>query len=163
MSKVIDISVGEMAVGVKDVQIKTSGIGSCVVVCLYDEEARAGGMIHSMLPTKGAVAQKDKSAKAISNSSVAKYVDEGIERLVFEVEQIGAVKDRLVAKLAGGSKMFKFIGDEKNSIGLKNLEMAKQELIKHGIPVSGEDTGGTVGRVAEFDLENGILNIEIKI
>lgn len=164
MSKVIELNVGELAVGVKDVTIKTGGIGSCMVVCVYDEKSRAGGMIHAMLPSRRHQGAKQGSiASSEVSTSVAKYVDEGIERLISEVEFAGGKKERMIAKLVGGSRMFKFMSDEKNSIGAKNLEMAQAKLGELGIPISGEDTGGTIGRVAEFNLENGILNIEVKI
>lgn len=162
--KVIDINVGELAAGVKELSIRTSGIGSCMVVCLYDEKTKTGGMIHSMLPTRSQNGQiKREFMVSEETPSPAKYLDEGIDRLLAEVERLGGRRERLVAKLVGGSRMFKFMHDEKTSIGTKNIEMAQAKLAELGILIEGEDTGGTIGRMAEFNLENGLLDISIKI
>lgn len=161
--KVIDINVGEMAAGIKDLSIRTSGIGSCMVVCLYDEKTKVGGMIHSMLPTRNQNGPTRQFMAVEDVPSPAKYLDEGIDHLLAEVERLGGRRERLVAKLVGGSRMFKFMHDEKTSIGTKNIEMAQKKLAELSILIEGEDTGGTIGRMAEFNLENGLLDISIKI
>ena len=47
-NKLIEINMGEMVVSGQDVKIKTGGIGSCVVITMYDEDKHIGGMAHSM-------------------------------------------------------------------------------------------------------------------
>ena len=162
MAKLIEIKVGEMAIGDKDTVISTNGIGSCVAVCVYDPIKKVGGMIHAMLPTRIGVSAFG-SNQFRSDDHIAKYVDEGIKRLVEEVRYLGGKKDRIVAKLVGGSRMFKYLNDERTGIGPKNIEMAHKILGELNVPIESEDIGGTTGRMAEFNLDNFILSISIKI
>ncbi|MDA2921776.1 chemotaxis protein CheD [Patescibacteria group bacterium AH-259-L07] len=168
MSKIININMGEMAVGHNDTRIKTGSIGSCVVVVLYDGEAKVGGMAHAMLPTR-----KERKTDVVSEAranininvaeAVAKYVDESVDRLVKEIEKIGGKKERLKAKLIGGSSMFRVLSGDKHGIGYQNIEAAKRRLQELGIPIKSEETGGTVGRLAELNLENGLVEVSTKM
>jgi len=164
MPKIVDINVGEMAVGEADACIRTNGVGSCMVICIRDEHKKVGGMAHSMLPTRNKSSKIRKELVVIDNyTSVGKYVDEAIERLVEEIEYLGGKKERMIAKLVGGSRMFKFLNDSDGGIGSQNIEMAKKKLAELQIPIDGEDVGGTVGRMAEFNVGNGVVAISIRI
>lgn len=166
MSPVINIDMGEMAVGHNDTHIKTGGIGSCVVIVLYDREAKVGGMAHAMLPSR-TERQKDGVLKTkdviFETEAVAKYADESVDRLLNEVETIGGKKERIKAKLIGGARMFKILSGDKYGIGYQNIEAARGRLVELGIPIENEDTGGTVGRLAEFNLENGLVDVSTKM
>jgi chemotaxis protein CheD len=166
MYRTININMCEMAVGLSDTRIKTGSIGSCVVIVLYDDKVKAGGMAHAMLPTR-----KEKRTDVFSEVTahinaaqfVAKYVDESVDRLVQEIEKIGGKQERCKAKLTGGSRMFKVLSGDKNGIGYQNVEAAKQRLGELGIPIENEETGGTVGRTAELNLENGLVDVGTKM
>jgi chemotaxis protein CheD len=166
MNKIININMGEAAVSHNDTKIRTGGIGSCVIVILYDPEKKVGGMSHSVLPTRR---DRDRSPFSYTKEeitepkSAAKYADESVDYLIKEIQKIGGRKERLIAKLVGGAMTFKILGDSKNNIGKQNVESAKQRLINLGIPIEGEDTGGTVGRIAELNLENGLVDVMTKI
>lgn len=166
MSRVINIDMGEMAAGHNDTHIKTGSIGSCVVIVLYDGEAKVGGMAHAMLPSRterqkdGVLKTKDVIFEA---EAVAKYADESVDRLLNEVETIGGKKKRIKAKLIGGARMFKILSGDKYGIGYQNIEAARGRLVELGIPIENEDTGGTVGRLAEFNLENGLVDVSTKM
>src|SRR5579859_2489009 len=73
------------------------GLGSCVGISLYDPKAKVGGLAHPMLP----------SSLYYSNPTArSKYVDTALDDLLAEVRRLGAGKDRLEAKMAGGAAMF---------------------------------------------------------
>lgn len=166
MSKEIDINMAEMAVATGDAVIRTGSIGSCIVIAVYDEEAKVGGMAHAILPSK-----EEKSADVIEEAraninsveAVAKYADSSVDRLVSEVEKLGGKKERLKAKLVGGARMFKLLSGDKFGIGYRNIEAAKKRLSELNIPVISEETAGTVGRMAEFSLINGLMNVITKM
>ena len=46
------------------------------------------------------------STQIRNNSNVAKFADTGIDELIRQMENLGASKSRLVAKMAGGAQMF---------------------------------------------------------
>lgn len=160
--QIININMAEMAVGKEHTHIRTASLGSCVAIVLYDAVAQVGGMAHAMLPSK-----KDKPADVIeearrnisANESSAKYADEAVDMLIREIEKAGGKKECLKAKLIGGAKMFRILSGDNFGIGYRNAEAAKTRLKFLNIPIEAEDIGGTVGRAADFNIENGLVEI----
>jgi len=167
MGKIIEINMAEIAVGHNNTVIKTGSIGSCVVITLYDREAKAGGMAHAMLPSKKILNKGDVVEEArrniITPEAKAKYADEAIDILIEDIEKMGGKKERLKAKLVGGARMFRILSKNKEGIGYKNVKAAKDYLEELDIPIENEETGGTVGRLAEFNLNNGLVEVVTKM
>ncbi len=163
MGKKILVNMGELAVGHEGDTIETGGIGSCVVITLYDAEAKVGAMAHAMLPTaKNGIGKDMTEPVRISIDSdkiFAKYVDDSIDTMVAEIENSGGKKERLKAKIVGGARMFKILSGDKFGIGFQNSEMAKKHLGEIGIHLESEDVGGTVGRSAKLQVDNGLLSV----
>jgi chemotaxis protein CheD len=132
--------------------LKTSGLGSCVGVTLYDGRAKVAGMAHVMLPSSEIARE--------GTMNIAKYADTAIPDMIMKMEKLGASIPRMEAKLAGGAQMFAFGGNNDTMrIGPRNVESCKEMLKKYSIPVKAEDTGANYGRTIEFDCETGILVI----
>ncbi len=132
--------------------LKTTGLGSCVGITLYDAQAKAAGMAHIMLPSSDIARE--------GSINIAKYADTAIPELIKKMTGVGASLLRLEAKLAGGSQMFAFAGNHDTMrIGPRNVESCKEILKKYEIPIKGEDTGGNYGRTIELDCDTGILFI----
>jgi len=74
------VAAGEIAVGLAGEVLAARGVGSCVVVALYDPVARLGGLAHAMLPRRGNAGDEP-----------LKYVDAAIERLLAELEAAGPI------------------------------------------------------------------------
>jgi len=158
---IINLGTAEYAVEKDCGTIETSSVGSCVVVCLYDDLIKVGGLAHAMLPHR---AENTNFVSVRSkNERPAKYVDEAIDLMINEMEKLGAVKMRLRAKIIGGAEMFKFLAKNHVSVGEENVAMARKILQDLHIPIVSEDTGGTVGRAVIFDLENGVLNVSVRM
>ena len=65
-------------------------------------------------------------------------------------------KNKLVAKIAGGARMFEVSGATTvGNIGEKNAIASKEKLKQLGIPLLAEDTGLNYGRTVELDCSNG--------
>lgn len=158
MAQIVTINMGEIAVGHNDTIIKTGSIGSCVVIVLYDEEARIGGMAHAMLPAMP-IGKSSEGADILQ----AKYADQAVDNLVHGIESAGGKKGRLKAKLVGGARMFKLLEGDRYGIGYQNAEAAKKRLAELGILVVSEDIGGTVGKMAEFNLKTGLVDVATKM
>ena len=127
--------------------LTTLGLGSCIGIALWDPTTKIGGLAHVMLPD---------STKIRNNSNIAKFADTGITELVRQMEEMGVPRKRLVAKIAGGARMFEVSGSTSvGNIGEKNAIASKQKLKELGIPILAEDTGLNYGRTVELNCENG--------
>jgi chemotaxis protein CheD len=162
MSTVVEINIAELFVGDGSYVISTHGVGSCVVVVLYDRLRRVGGMAHAILPRVGdadvIVPEKNSDGKRF-----AKYADLAVDTLVRDVEALGGSREHLVAKLVGGAHMFALLEGESSGVGRENTESARERLLYYGIPVETEVIGGSVGRNVRFDCATGIVEILTKV
>ena len=132
--------------------ITTLGLGSCVGVALYDSVTKIVGLAHVMLPC---------SEQAKNNNNIAKFADTAILKLVEDMVKLGAKRERIVAKLAGGAQMFVFSqGSDLMRIGFRNTVACKEKLHELKIPVVSEDTGGNYGRTIELNSSDGGLMIK---
>ncbi|MEJ8302563.1 chemotaxis protein CheD [Saccharibacillus sacchari] len=132
--------------------LRTTGLGSCVGLTLYDPQIKVAGMAHVMLPSSD-IARENQI-------NVAKYADTALPVLVDKLVELGASKRRLIAKMAGGAQMFAFAGSgDTMRIGPRNVESCKEMLKKLGISLYSEDTGANYGRTIEISSETGILTI----
>ncbi|WP_284639083.1 chemotaxis protein CheD [Paenibacillus silviterrae] len=131
--------------------LKTTGLGSCVGLTLYDARTRIAGMAHVMLPSSE-IAKEGKL-------NIAKYADTAIPEMIKRMQALGAQVSRMQAKMAGGAQMFAFGSSDTMRIGPRNVESCKELLLSYKIPILAEDTGGNYGRTIEFDCETGILVI----
>ena len=126
--------------------ILSSGLGSCVVVTLYDSKQKVGGLAHITLP----------DSNSLNGSHPAyKCADTAITTLIKELRSMRASPRNMVAKLVGGAKMFLSSDDFGPGIGGQNLISIKRILKRRRIPVIAENTGGNYGRNVEFYLDSG--------
>ena len=96
-----------------------------------------------------------------NNSNIAKFADTGIEELLRRVVGAGANRGRLVAKIAGGAKMFEVSGmSNVGNIGERNAIAAKEKLKELKIRLIAEDTGLNYGRTVELHCETGEFYIK---
>jgi chemotaxis protein CheD len=147
MGAVIKVGMADLKTGSSPDILTTLGLGSCVGIALWDPVTKIGGLAHVMLPD---------STKIKNHSNIAKFADTGIEELVRQMEKQGVPRRRMVAKLAGGARMFEISGTSSvGNIGEKNAEASRDKLRELHIPVLAEDTGQNYGRTVELDCANG--------
>ena len=147
MGVVIKVGMADLKTGKAPDILTTLGLGSCIGIALWDPTTKIGGLAHVMLPD---------STKIRNNSNIAKFADTGITELVRQMEAMGVPRKRLVAKIAGGARMFEVSGSTSvGNIGEKNARASKQKLQELGIPILAEDTGLNYGRTVELNCENG--------
>ncbi|MFA9558061.1 chemotaxis protein CheD [Evansella sp. AB-rgal1] len=133
-------------------RIRTSGLGSCVGIIIYDQYIEECGLAHIMLP-ESTLARNGQIQRA-------KYADTAVEDLLQYMVQKGSKANRLKAKIAGGAQMFSFsTNNEMMRIGPRNVEAVKNALQKHKVSLISEDVGGNNGRTIEFDPSTGKLEI----
>jgi chemotaxis protein CheD len=152
ISSVVKVGIAEMNIVEPPNTIRTSGLGSCVGVVVYDSIQDVAGMVHVMLP--------DSSLAKSGTMNIAKYGDTAIEALVDLIVKAGGKNHLLKAKIAGGAQMFQFTsGNEMMRIGPRNVEAVKEELKRLNIKLLAEDVGGNSGRTIEFNPKNKELMI----
>lgn len=160
MGDVIKVGMADLKTGKGTDMLTTLGLGSCIGLTFYDPTSKIGGLVHYMLPD---------STKLKNNSNIAKFGDTGIRELYNQVIAMGANKYRLVAKIAGGAKMFEVSGlSGIGNVGDRNAEAAKKTLKELGVKLIAEDTGLNYGRTVELHCDTGEFYVksvgkEIKI
>jgi chemotaxis protein CheD len=132
--------------------LTTLGLGSCIGIILYDPRTKVSGLAHIMLPD---------STQIKNNSNVAKFANTAIDKLIEDMEKLGANKRRLVSKIAGGAQMFSFGStNDLMRIGERNAVASRGKLQELRIPLLSEDCGLNYGRTIEFYSETGELYIK---
>ncbi|MFP8955233.1 chemotaxis protein CheD [Natrialbaceae archaeon A-CW3] len=146
----VQVGISELVVSEGDDTLKSYGLGSCLAVALYDPDSDIGGLAHVMLP--------DGDTAENSDIKPGKYADTAIRALLRRMVERGASYTSVKAKIAGGSDMFEFesFGD---GVGQRNVDAAKEELEKLGVPLLAEDVGGKYGRTVEFTPGTGTLTV----
>ncbi len=148
----LTVTISDMGISdnAEDVLV-TYSLGSCVGLALYDPEVRVGGLVHCMLP----LSKTDKS-KAKKNPCM--FVDTGVAVLLQGLFDLGAQRKRLVAKVAGASRLL----DEKGmfKIGERNYTVLRKILWKNDVLIASEDVGGQKARTMYLHIETGLTIIK---
>ena len=149
----IVVGVADMAVSKNpNDEIITYALGSCLGITVYDPVVQVGGMIHIMLPMSTIDAEKAKNKPYM-------FVDTGVPILFNECYKAGAVKSRLIVKVAGGAR-FKTEGQDYFNIGQRNFTILRKLLWKNGILLKTYDVGGSISRTLSMDIKTGTVLIK---
>lgn len=145
------VKVADWAVERGEVVILTLGLGSCVACVLYDAVAQVGALVHVLLPSP---------TLARDRSNPAKFPETAVPLLVDEMTKLGAVRERLRARIAGGAAMFANLTAPGVALmGERNVEAMKDALKAARIPLIGEDTGLGYGRSVYLFLPAGRVEV----
>ena len=147
----------KLTVGIADMKILqfngeliTFALGSCIGICLYDPNIKLAALIHIMLPINMEAGRKN----------TYKYADTGIRETLKQMEARGARRPRMIAKIAGGAKMFEVAGGASlGNIGARNIESVRMNLRREGVRIVAENVGGSVARTLSFLPETGVGQI----
>ena len=116
-NEAVKVLPGEYFVYHEDILIMTT-LGSCIAACLWDRQARIGGMNHFMLP-EGA-------------GESGRYGSFAMELLINEMIKLGATRSTMEAKVFGGGQVIS--GMNSMNVGERNtafvLDYLKAERIQ---------------------------------
>ncbi|MBA3854201.1 MAG: chemotaxis protein CheD [Gemmatimonas sp.] len=144
------VRIAHLAVATGQGRLVAVGLGSCVVVTLFDRARNIGGMAHILLP--------DPSA-ARDGSNPARFATTAVPLLRDALVAAGA-RGPFEAKLVGGAALFgALLGSGGQQMGERNIAAARRALVALGIPIAASETGGTSGRTADFDVATGALEV----
>ena len=140
--KHINLNIGDIAVSTIPSVLETI-LGSCVAVCLWDEDASVGGMNHIMLPRRTG-----------NDTPLSFCCHESIEMLVERMLRHGASIPNTRAKLFGGGRVLKGCSQVVD-VGGDNVRAAKDCLLALDIPLVGECVENERGLKIRFHSHNG--------
>ncbi len=151
-SRVVDIADLAVTKSADEVLI-TYSLGSCIGVAIWDPAVRVAGLLHYMLPEASISPEKAKSSPAM-------FCDTGVPRLFRAAYELGATKQRMVVKIAGGSQLL----DENGTfnIGKRNYLALRKIFWKNGIMIQSEDVGGSISRTMRVDNATGTVTIKTR-
>ncbi|MDY7030461.1 MAG: chemotaxis protein CheD [Thermodesulfobacteriota bacterium] len=152
----------EIVIGVSDMKVSnhpesvliTRSLGSCIGMVIYDSVAKAGGILHFMLPESNV--DPDKASK-----NPYMFADTGIPSLFKSVYTLGAKKQRMKVIVVGGGTIL----DQKGffNIGKRNYMAAKKMLWKNNVIIDYEDVGGNVNRTIKLALQDGRIWLKTSV
>ena len=148
------IGVADMAMSNSSDQILvTYSLGSCIAVVIYDPKARVGGMLHYMLPEAALDPEKAKKNPFM-------FADTGIPQLFKESYRLGAKKENLIVKAAGGAQIL----DESGffNIGKRNYLAMRKLFWRNNVMVAAEHVGGNVNRTLRLHMDTGRVMMKIQ-
>lgn len=149
---VVRVGISDVKIAQAPQSIRTSGLGSCVGVVIYDQQLKIAGLAHVMLP--------DSTLSKQQRLNPFKFADTAIPYLVNSLCERGARKFALKAKIAGGAQMFQFENSTPMmKIGPRNVDAVQKQLELYRIPVLAKSVGGSNGRTIQFDPSTGKLFI----
>lgn len=134
-----NLTVGDVRASREPAVFKTV-LGSCVAACLYDPEARVGGMNHFALP----------SGTGVEGLS-SRFGVHAMELLINEIMRLGGDRRRIRAKVFGGSN----VQNVPFSIGHMNAKFILDFLSTEQIPLVAYHLGGTTGWSVHFYTHTG--------
>jgi chemotaxis protein CheD len=138
------VGLGEMYLTRSDDRVLVARcLGSSAAVAIHDAETGVSGLLHWMLPES-----RIDPPRAERNPYL--FVDTGLPRLIEVAVEQGARREGLLACLAGAAELPE--GGEYD-VGNRNRTEAMKLLVREGLLVRHEETGGTV--VRELSLEMG--------
>jgi len=118
---------GEYFVFDEDMLLMTT-LGSCIAACLWDRNARVGGMNHFMLPEGGGLGAASDSGR---------YGSYAMELLINEMMKRGATRSTIEAKVFGGGQVIS--GMNTLNVGERNTAFVLDYLKTERIPIVSRD------------------------
>ncbi len=143
------VDIADFAVASGDVVLVTAGLGSCVALVVHDPSSGIAGLAHILLPAAG---------NGTASLRPAKFAESGVPLMVDEMRRSGA-SGRLVAKVAGGARMFGALLSTGVNMGRRNVEATMGALARLGIPVVAADVGGEYGRSVRVHAATGAVKV----
>jgi chemotaxis protein CheD len=121
-NEAVKVLPGEYYCDTEDLLVMTT-LGSCIAACLWDRQARIGGMNHFMLPE--------------GSGDSGRYGSYAMELLINEMMKRGASRLTMEAKVFGGGAVIS--GMNSINVGERNTQFVLEFLATERIPVVSKD------------------------
>lgn len=134
---------GGLCVGAAPTAV-TTVLGSCVAVCLFDPHRGLGGLNHYLLPYGDGGGPRG-----------CRFGNVAIEELISTLCSHGSRQSDLVAKIFGGADVLDAFRHGDDSLGARNVDVARALLQVKRIPIVAHDVRGERGRKLIFHTHDG--------
>jgi len=148
----LTVGLSEWRVAADGETLVSSGVGSSVVVALYDPRTGVAGLVRAVLPR-----QSEASAPR-SSAPPAKYADTAVREALEAMIEAGASYAAVQGWLVGGSEMFDLDRLSAGTAG-RTVETAAETLDRLNVDVVGRAVGGDHGRTVELDAATGEVSL----
>jgi chemotaxis protein CheD len=147
----------DLVVGMADVKLSrtpgerliTYALGSCLGLVVHDPVAGVAGLLHVMLPDSTI-----DPAKAARNPAM--FVDTGVPLLFRRSYELGARKERMIVRVAGGAHSGANPEGDSFQIGKRNFLALRKLLWKNNVILHAHDVGGQqTSRTVVVDVVTG--------
>lgn len=145
MENIVNVSTGQVKVGRKGEILKSTAIGSCVVIAAYDSGKKIGVMAHVMLP--------ERAPKSVHGEST-RYAADAIDQMIRIITAQGANLCDLGICLVGAGNVLK---KQDDTVCKNNIDSITQLLKEKNIPVRAAVLGGTERKSISMDIESGSI------
>jgi chemotaxis protein CheD len=132
--------------------LTTYSLGSCLGIAVYDPVARAGGLLHTMLPDSNL-----QPEKALLQPGM--FVDTGFNVLLKAMSELDTELHRLKVYVAGGAQIMDSAGFF--NIGKKNHQALAEILAREGLRIQAEQVGGLVNRTMHLNIATGGVSLKV--
>jgi chemotaxis protein CheD len=131
------VGISELVIGTtRDEELVTYSLGSCLGIAAFDPVAGVGGLMHCLLPLSKVDPEKARDRPAM-------FVDTGVIHLLQELYDHGALRERLVVKVAGE----------------RNFTVLRKVLWKNEVLLAADEIGGTTPRTMSLLMSDGTVRI----
>jgi chemotaxis protein CheD len=144
MKKTIDVNTGELAVAGDDTLLRSTAIGSCIVIIACDRNTRTGALAHVMLPGRAPRNETEKT----------KYAVDAITLMLERLKDRSVDTRKLVVCLVGAGNVLERDDD---TICRDNAASVRSFLAERSIRVCASVLGGTTRKAVTLDVETGNL------
>lgn len=132
--------------------LTTYSLGSCLGIAVYDPVARAGGLLHTMLPDSNLQPEKVLLQPGM-------FVDTGFNALLRAISELDAEPERLKIYVAGGAQIMDSTGFF--NIGKKNYDALAEILKQERLQIYAEQVGGLVNRTMHLNIATGGVSLKV--
>lgn len=151
-SQRVVIGVGDMSVANDPaITLSTYALGSCVAVVAYDPVAKAGGLLHLMLPDSTISPEKAAGQPAM-------FADTGLPVMFRALMGLRGQGARMRLFVAGGACIM--CTSDTFKIGERNVRAVSQYLANAGLSVRQWAVGGTVNRTVHLNISTGAVTLK---
>ncbi len=149
---ILTVGLGEMHISTDTHTVLAClGLGSCIGISAYDPIAHVGAMAHVVLP---------QGNKADCERAPSRYANSVLPFLIREMERKGALRRRVMLKIAGGAKIIDNVPAKSIlDVGDRNVTAIKHAILENKLDLRAEELMGKLGRSMWLHIDTGVTRV----